>query len=137
MKVEARLFMFLWVFFAVVTVIYLGSNFVIYRHVEPIGTTVFALSCLMSLMIWFYLVVVGRKMDHRPEDIKTGEVVDGAGTLGFFPPRSIWPFASAAVLSVVLLGPIFGWWLTILGVVVGIWVCFGWCYEFYVGEYRH
>ena len=52
-------------------------------------------------------------------------------------PRSIWPFACALVLGIILLGPVFGWWLTILGSVLGVWAVCGWCYEFYVGEYRH
>ena len=39
--------------------------------------------------------------------------------------------------SGLLLGPVFGWWLSILGVGVGVWAVCGWVYEFYVGEYAH
>ena len=137
MKVEARLFLFLWVFFAVDTCIYVGASFAVYNHIEPIGTTVFILTFAMTLMIWFYLSVVGRKMDARPEDLKSGEVADGAGALGFFPPKSIWPFLCSAVMGLALLGPVFGWWITILAAGLGIWAVCGWCYEFYVGDYRH
>lgn len=137
MKVEARLFMALWIFFLVATGIYLGANYVVYKSIEPIGTTVFALAFLMNLMIWFYLNTLARKMGPRPQDRKGGEVAEGAGALGFFPPSSMWPFICAAVASIVLLGPVYGWWLTILGAVIGIWAVAGWCYEFYVGDYRH
>ena len=35
------------------------------------------------------------------------------------------------------LGPVFGWWLTLLGAGIGVWAVMGWCYEFYVGDYKH
>ncbi len=137
MKVEARLFMFLVVFFAVAGASYYVMSIAVYGHIEPIGLTVFVLSFLMALLIWFYLHTVGRKMTARPEDHKDAEVVDGVGALGFFPPRSIWPFTCALVLGIIVLGPVFGWWLTILGGVLGVWAVCGWCYEYYVGDYQH
>ena len=137
MKVESKLFLFLVAFFGVVSVIYLISSFVVYGHVEPIGQTVFVLSFGMAAMIAFYLWHTGRKVDVRPEDVKTAEIADGAGALGFYPPKSIWPFWSAVVAAILLLGPVFGWWITALGAVLGIWAVTGWCYEYYVGEYRH
>ena len=137
MKVESRLFLFLWVFFLIVSGIYLASSLVVEGKIEPIGITVFLLCFAMSLMIWLYLFATGRKMNDRPEDNVHGEVADGAGALGFFPPKSMWPFICSLVLCIVVLGPVFGWWLTILGAVIGIWAVCGWCYEFYVGDYRH
>ena len=68
MKVEARLFLFLWVFFLIVTGIYLWASLAVYHAVEPTGPTVFILCFAMTLMIWFYLWVIGRKMNSRPED---------------------------------------------------------------------
>ena len=61
----------------------------------------------------------------------------GAGQLGFFPPTSIWPFWCALVLAVMLLGPVFGWWISILAVCLGIWALSGWVFEFYRGDYQH
>lgn len=137
MKIEARLFLFLTLFFAVASAFYVFASFAVYGYLEPIGITVLALSFGMTGMITFYLWKVGQKHDSRPEDNRHGEIAEGAGALGFFPPKSIWPFWSAVVIGIMLLGPVFGWWLTILGAGVGIWAVTGWCYEFYVGDYRH
>ncbi len=137
MKIEARLFLFLTLFFAVAAGFYVFASFAVYGHLEPIGITVLALSFGMTGMITFYLWKVGQKHDFRPEDNRLGEIADGAGALGFFPPKSIWPFWSAVVIAIMLLGPVFGWWLTIMGAGIGIWAVTGWCYEFYVGDYRH
>jgi hypothetical protein len=137
MKVEARLFLILMLFFGASAVIYYAASIAVYNRVEPIGETVFILTFVMTLMIWFYLRTVGRRMDSRPEDSRQAEVADGAGALGFFPPSSVWPVTCAAVAALTLLGPVFGWWLTLLGLVLGVWSICGWCYEFYVGDYRH
>ncbi|WP_040161815.1 cytochrome c oxidase subunit 4 [Nigerium massiliense] len=137
MKVESKLFMFMTIFFAVVTGIYVIASMMSYGHVEPIGTTVFVLTLAMVGMIWGYLAVTGRHIDPRPEDTKQGEIPQGAGALGFFPPSSIWPFWCALTASVLLLGVVFGWWVTLLGALMGVWAVCGWCYEFYVGDYRH
>lgn len=137
MKVEYKLFLFMTVFFAVASAAYLWSSFAVYGHVEPIGITVLLMTLGMCAIILFYLFVQSRKIDARYEDDPHAEVADGAGALGFFPPKSIWPFWSAAVASVIVLGPVFGWWLTILGAIMGVWAVCGWCYEYYVGEYQH
>lgn len=137
MKVEYKLFLFMAVFFGIVSAIYAWASMAYYGHLEPIGLTVFIMTFAMCAIILFYLFIQSRKIDPRYEDDPHGEVADGAGALGFFPPASIWPFACALVAAIILLGPVFGWWLTMLGVVAGIWAVTGWCYEFYVGDYRH
>lgn len=137
MKVEYRLFLFLFLFFGIVSGIYYAASIAVYGHIEPIGETVFLLSTLMAGMIAFYLFTAGRHLPPRYEDDKNAAVADGAGALGFFPPSSIWPFYCSLVVGVMLLGPVFGWWLTILGAVAGVWAVCGWCYEFYVGDYQH
>ncbi len=138
MKVETRLFLFMVIFFAIVTPIY---GIVTYTmsggHLEWIGTTVLALTMLTTAMVAGYLGVQGRKLDLRWEDNADAEIIDGTGALGFFPPSSIWPFWAALVAAIMLLGPVFGWWITLLGAGIGIWAVCGWCYEFYVGAYKH
>ena len=57
--------------------------------------------------------------------------------MGFFPSRSIWPFWAALTVTVMLLGPVFGWWITLLGVGMGIWSITGWTYQYYRDEYQH
>jgi hypothetical protein len=137
MKVQSKLFLWMAVFFFAMSGVYAFATMTSDRHIEPIGLTVFILTGLMCAMIFGYMAVTTRHMDDHPEDDRDGEIVQGAGQLGFFPPTSIWPFWCALVLAVMLLGPVFGWWITILGGALGVWAVCGWCYEFYVGEYRH
>ena len=137
MKVEAKLYLFLVIFFAVVGPAYAFTTWRLDGAVEVIGTTVFILTLAMVAMTWAYIAITGRSIDERYEDNKDAEVIEGVGELGFFPPTSIWPFWCCLTLAVILLGPVFGWWLSILGVGVGVWAVCGWVYEFYVGEYAH
>lgn len=137
MKTEAKLFLFLVVFFLVLSPVYAFMTWRLDGAVEPIGTTVLILTTLFSAMIWGLLFLTGRSTGPRPEDRAEGEIIEGAGALGFFPPTSIVPFWSVLVISIIILGPVFGWWLTILGVGLGIWAVCGWAYEFYVGDYKH
>ncbi|GAE78727.1 cytochrome c oxidase polypeptide 4 [Cutibacterium acnes JCM 18920] len=72
-------------------------------------------------MVFFYVQVIAKKINPRPSDEKDAEVIDGAGPVGFFPPQSIWPFWCALVVAIMCLGPIFGWWISLLGLGIGIW----------------
>ena len=136
MKTEAKIFLFLIAFFVVVTPAYAVITWQM-GHFEVIGTTVLALTLLFCLMVWGLLIVTGRTVGMRPEDRKDGEIVENAGALGFFPPSSIVPFWSALAIMVILLGVVYGWWLSLVGVALGIWGACGWAYEFYTGDYKH
>ncbi len=136
MKTEAKIFFFLVAFFLIVTPVYAYMTW-IGGHFEPIGTTVLALTLLFSAMIWGLLIITGRQNGMRPEDRKDGEIVENAGALGFFPPSSIVPFWSTIAIALILLGAVYGWWLSLLGVGLGIWAACGWAYEFYTGDYKH
>jgi class 3 adenylate cyclase len=59
-------------------------------------------------------------MDERPEDRQDGEIAEGAGELGFFPPYSWWPFwcGSAAALITLAIA-LTAWWLVIVGAALG------------------
>ena len=58
--------------------------------------------------------------------------------LGFFAPKSIWPFWAAVVVAVIFLGPALQQaWITLLGLGMGIWATSGWVLEFYRGDYKH
>ena len=84
-KVEAWIFGSLVIFFAIVTPVYwLMSK-------DPTGTAALIMTFLLVLMIAAYLGLVARRIDPRPEDKKLGEIAEGAGELGFFPPQSMWP----------------------------------------------
>ena len=131
MRIEARIFIILTIFFALVTPIYWFIS-----H-EVTGTVALILTFFMTLMLSLFLSLVARRIDERPEDRKDGEIAEGAGELGFFPPRSIWPLACGGVMVLVALGPVFGWWLLFLGAALGAVAMTGWVYEFYRGDHAH
>jgi hypothetical protein len=104
---------------------------------DPTGTAALIMSLLLVLMIAAYLGLVARRIDPRPEDKKEGEIAEGAGELGFFPPQSIWPLWCAVALGLVVLGPVFGWWLMIIGFAFGGLALTGLVYEYYRGDHAH
>ena len=131
MKIEAWVFGILTVFLLVVTPIYwLMSQ-------DPTGTTALVMTFFLSLLVAFYLSITARRMDPRPEDLKDAEIADGAGELGFFPPYSWWPLWTALTLAVVVLGIVFGWWLFIAGIGLGIVTLSGFIFEYYRGDHAH
>jgi len=131
MKVEGWMFAALAIFLAVVSPIYwFMSN-------EIIGTVALLMAFLLFGMVAVYLFILARKMDERLEDRKDAEIVEGAGAMGFFPPKSIWPFWVALTVQLIALGPVFGWWISILAVCLGIWALSGWVFEYYRGDYQH
>jgi hypothetical protein len=130
-RVEAWIFGILTIFFIVVTPIYWFLSY------DPTGTVALILTLFLVLMIAGYLALVARRIDPRPEDRAEGEVLEGAGDLGFFPPQSKWPLFCGLAFILVVLGPVFGWWLMILGFAVGWVTLTGWVYEFYRGDHAH
>src|SRR5919199_2385014 len=105
MKAETWVFVALTVFLAAIAPIYwLMSN-------DPTGTVALILTFFLVLMIALYLGLIARRIDPRPEDKKEGEIAEGAGELGFFPPQSKWPLFCAVALGFVVLGPVIGWWM--------------------------
>jgi hypothetical protein len=130
-KVEAWIFGILTIFFVVVTPIYW------FLSKDPTGTVALTLTLLLVLMISGYLALVARRIDPRPEDRTDGQVLEGAGDLGFFPPQSKWPLFCGLTFIPVALGPVFGWWLMILGFAIGAVTLTGWVYEFYRGDHAH
>lgn len=131
MKAEAWIFGFNAAFFAIVAPVYWFASG------DPTGTAALTMTCALMLLITFYLGFHAKKMDARPEDRKEAEIADGAGELGFFPPYSWWPLWCAMALVLVVLGVVFGWWLSLLGVGAGAAALIGWVFEYYRGEYAH
>ena len=131
MKIEAYIFLALTGFAAVITPVY----WILSR--DATGTTALILTFFLCLMIAGYLGLIARRLDPRPEDKRHGEIAEGAGELGFFPPQSKWPLFVALTATLVFLGPVFGWWLTILGFGFGAITLTGLLYEFYRGDHAH
>ncbi|MFM7542334.1 MAG: cytochrome c oxidase subunit 4 [Actinomycetales bacterium] len=111
MKFGYKLFLFLFFFYAIVTVVYWQM-----AH-EPVGITALALSAGLALIIGYYFWFSSRRTGGvLPEDNLTAEIADGAGELGFFSPHSWWPLPVAASATAVGLGLVIGWWLTLIAV---------------------
>ena len=131
MKAETWIFGICTLFFLVVAPAYW---FITY---DPTGTTALAMTLLLVALITFYLGFHARNMEPRPEDRKEGEIAEGAGELGFFPPYSWWPLWCALCLAVMTLGVAIGWWLFIIGLALGAVALCGLVFEYYRGEHAH
>ena len=132
MKNEAWLFVVCTVFLVLVTPAYwlIAGDWT--------GTSALTMTTLLTLMVSLYLGVHAARMDPRPEDRKDGEIADGAGELGFFPPYSWWPLWCAMALGpVVCATAMAAWWLFIIGGVIGMVTLSGWIFEYYRGEHAH
>ncbi|HEY3003623.1 MAG TPA: cytochrome c oxidase subunit 4 [Kribbellaceae bacterium] len=131
MKVEAWIFGILTLFAAVVTPVYWFLS-----H-DPTGTSALTMTFFLALLVTVYLGVTAQRMEPRPEDRKEAEIVEGAGEVGFYSPYSWWPLWCALTLAVCVLGVVFGWWLFIIGVGVGIVTLSGFIFEYYRGDHAH
>jgi hypothetical protein len=130
-KAERLIFVMITAFFVAVAPTYW------FMTGEIIGTVALLLTLAFFGMLSLFFTIQSRKIDPRPEDRKDGEIIEGAGEVGFFPSKSIWPFWTALTVTVMALGPVFGWWLTLLGVGLGIWSVTGWTYQYYKRDYQH
>ena len=102
------------------------------------GTSALVMTTLLAGMVTLYLGFHATKMEPRPEDRQDGEIADGAGELGFFPPYSWWPLWTAMSLGTCVFGVAMGaWWLFIIGAVLGAMALVGWIFEYYRGEHAH
>ena len=132
MKAETWLFVIVTVFLVLVTPAYW------FISGDWTGTSALTMTTLLTGMVALYLGFHARKMDPRPEDLKEGEIADGAGELGFFPPYSWWPLWCGLTLAVMVYGTALGeWWLVIIGGSLGAVALSGLVFEYYRGEHAH
>ncbi|MDG3011940.1 cytochrome c oxidase subunit 4 [Rhodococcus sp. D2-41] len=137
MRIEARIFELLTVFFIIVAIIY-GVFTGLSGHMEWAGTTALALSGGLALIVGTYFRFVARRLDTRPEDYDEAEISDGAGDLGFFSPGSFWPIlvaASAALFAIAF--ALFQVWLLVVAVGFIIASVCGLVFEYHLGPERH
>ena len=128
MKVEARIFEIITIFFFLAAIVYgLWAR-------EPVGIVGLTLTGGLSLIVGTYFRFVARRLETRPEDNPDAEVADGAGDLGFFSPGSYWPFglAVAAALTGISLAFFQIWMIVISGALVVIMVG-GLLFEYHLG----
>src|SRR6476469_1474263 len=133
MKVESWLFGAGTFFFVPIGVIY-G---ILTSWNEPVGPTALMLTGGLALMVGWYLWFTSRHVDARPEDDPQAQVDAAAGEYGFFSPHSWWPLPLAATASIVFLGLAVGWWLVVIGTVLGALALVGWVFEYWRGAHAH
>ena len=132
MRQEAWIFGSCTVFFVLVTPAYW------FIAGDPTGTAALVMTTLLAAMIALYLGFHASKMEPRPEDRPDGEIADGAGELGFFPPYSWWPLWCGLTLALMVFAVAMGaWWLVIIGAGLGVVALSGWVFEYYLGEHAH
>lgn len=132
MKAETWMFASCSIFFVLVTPLYYWSSS------DITGTTALVMTFLLTTLVAFYLGFHARKMEPRPEDRTDGEIAEGAGELGFFPPYSWWPLWCGLCLATMTLAvALQAWWLLIIGAVLGAIALCGLVFEYYRGEYAH
>jgi hypothetical protein len=130
-KAESWIIVSIAIFCALVAPIYWWITY------DPTGTTALVMTTLLCTLLGFYLIVVAKQIPARPEDRLDGDIVDGAGELGFFPPYSWWPLYCSLAFSAIVLGIVIGWWLFIIGAAIGLFTLIGWIFEYYRGVHAH
>jgi hypothetical protein len=127
-----------WIFIACATFFLLVTPAYWFIAGDPTGTAALTMTTLLAALIAFYLGFHASRMEPRPEDRPDGEIADGAGELGFFPPYSWWPLWCAMTLALMVFAVAMGtWWLFLIGAGVGLVALSGWVFEYYVGEHAH
>lgn len=134
MRVEAKLFGYGSIPFAIVAAIYAWWTSRSAQGIEPVGVVCLLLLAVMVGMIGGYLGITGRKLDARPEDDLDGEISDAEGDYGFFSPHSWWPLALGGAALLLFLGIAVGWWIFLVGIVFGVIGLLGWSFEYFRGD---
>jgi hypothetical protein len=130
-KLEGNIFAGIAIFMIPVTIIYW------YLSKDPTGTTALILTFGLCFLVGFYFLFTAKRIDERPEDDPRGEIVDGAGELGFYSPHSWWPLVLGASSALAVVGVIFSWWLTVFMLPFLAFGVFGFMFEYYRGEHSH
>lgn len=104
---------------------------------EPVGSVALFLLAGLGGLVGLYLAVVGRRIDPRPEDNPFADVSDGAGDVGVYSPWSWWPLVLGIAVGLLFLGLAIGWWLSAIGVVIGVIGLVGQLFEFSRGQHAH
>lgn len=138
MKIEAKLFEVVTVFFVIVAIVYGTFTGLSERGIEWAGLTAITLSAGLTLIVGTYFRFVARRLDTRPEDYEDAEISDGAGDIGFFSAGSFWPIllagaAAFAAISLAFYQP----WMIVLATVLVIAAAAGLVFEYHVGPEKH
>ncbi len=107
-------------------------------HIEWVGAVAIALSGILSMFISFYLGRVhAGQGGELPEDRGDALIDDGEAEQGFFSPWSWWPVMLAGSAALLVLGLAVGIWICFIGGAVLLVSIIGWQYEYYRGLFAH
>ncbi len=109
MKIEARFFLAITVFLAVIGTVYWFASY------EDTGSVLLAAGAVMGLIVGASIWYHTRGAPARPEDRADASISDGAGPVDVFPTESAWPFAVGLSGAVLASGFAFGVWLVVIG----------------------
>lgn len=130
--VETVVFAALVPFFLIVGVVY-----IVLTGFEPVGSVAILLLGGLAGLVAFYLWATGRRIDARPEDDPLGTVESAAGEYGEFAPHSWWPLVLGLAAAILFAGVAIGWWICVVGAVVGVIGLVGLLFEFSRGQHAH
>ena len=134
MRTEYKLFGIVTAFLFAACAVYAWWTHYDTGQIEWVGVIALTLSGLLCLMCGGYFWFVARRIDLRPEDREDGEIVDGAGEIGFFSPGSYYPFGIALSTLVTGLGLVYLlWWLIAVGIIAVLVASAGMLFEYYTG----
>jgi len=131
-KLETKLFLYGVLFFVPVGLIYAW-----WSGGEAVGTVGIPLVGGLVGMIGAYFALLGRRIDERPEDDPNGEIEQGAGDQGVYSPWSWWPLVLGSAAAIVFAGFAVGFWLSGIGLVLGVIGLVGWVFEYSRGQHAH
>lgn len=132
MFVETMVFAALIPFFLLIGVVY-----IVWSDFEPVGSVTILLLGGLCGIVALYLGATGRRIETRPEDDPGGRVEAAAGEIGEFAPHSWWPLVLGIGVAIVFAGVAIGWWICVVGAVVGVIGLVGLLFEFSAGQHRH
>jgi Cytochrome c oxidase subunit IV len=109
MRSEARVFLGVTGFFAVIGIVYWFTSY------EDAGSVMLAACAGMGFLAGAAILVLSRDAAPRAEDDPDASPAEGAGIVDVFPIYSIWPFAVGLSSALAASGFAFGSWLVIIG----------------------
>jgi hypothetical protein len=137
MRVNANLWWILAIFFlAVETPLYAVWSVLDKGAIEWIGTIALGCCGIFSVLLGFYLLRLRKAIGSAlPEDRVDAVVDDGDPEMGQFSPWSWWPVTLAGAGALMMLGLAVGIWICFIGAAVLLVAIVGWTYEYYRGHF--
>ena len=137
MKINARIFLILTVFYIVDTAGYVIWSFAVNGQLEVIGTAAIAMLVFLSGFIAFYLYRTDKAQGSAPEDQLEAKIEDGDAEIGFFAPWSWWPFLLGLFGAMAFASLAIGWWLFFIAVPLALVAVIGFVFERSRGLFAH